>query len=141
MRTQCLSLGVMCLVTICCGCGGNSDLASVTGTVTLDGKPLENAQVTFAPTTAGTTSYGRTNSNGEYEMLFSDSEKGAWLGENLVRITTADVGTGDSPGRKEIVPSVYNQETKLKAVVEKKANVFDFELESKAGKVKQSIRE
>lgn len=90
---------------------------------------------------AGTTSYGRTSTTGEYEMMFSDTEAGAWLGENAVRITTEDVGTGDSPASKERVPSVYNARTTLKAMVEKKANVFDFELKSSAGKVKQAIVE
>ncbi len=123
------------------GCGGNSNLASVRGKITLDEKPLPNAFVVFAPLSNGTTSYGRTNENGEYEMMFSDREKGAWVGENSVRITTGDVGTGDSPASKEQVPAIYNSETTLRVVVEKKANEFHFDLKSKAGKVKQTIRE
>ena len=132
---------VLALLFVFLGCGSNEDLASVTGKVTLDGQPLPNALVVFAPTSAGTTSYGRTSTTGEYEMMFSDTEAGAWLGENAVRITTEDVGTGDSPASKERVPSVYNARTTLKAMVEKKANVFDFELKSSAGKVKQAIVE
>lgn len=123
------------------GCGGNDNLARVTGKVTLDGEPVVGALVVFSPVAGGTTSYGRTTASGEYEMMFSDNERGAWLGENAVRITTADVGTGDTPASKERIPSVYNSETKLKAVVESKANVFDFSLQTSAGKVKQTIRE
>lgn len=135
------SLVAICSLMVLTGCGGNADLASARGKITLDGQPLPNALVVFAPVAGGTTSYGRTNAQGEYEMMFSDRERGAWLGENSVRITTGDVGTGDTPGTKERVPVIYNSETTLKAVVEKKANVFNFELESKAGKVKQTIRE
>ena len=123
------------------GCGSNNDLATVTGKVTLDGKPLEGAQVVFAPTGGGTTSYGRTDANGEYQMMFTDSERGAWLGENVVRISTEDVGTGDSPAKKEVVPGVYNSRSTLKVTVEKKPNVFDFDLKSDAGNVRQMLTE
>lgn len=121
------------------GCGGNSELASVTGKVTLDDKPLAEAFIVFAPTSAGTTSYGRTNAAGEYVMMFSDSEKGAWLGETVVRISTGDVGMGASGAKKEMVPAVYNLQSTLRKTVEKKANRFDFELKSTAGKIKQTI--
>jgi hypothetical protein len=116
-------------------------LASVTGKVTLDDKPLADAFVVFSPTSAGTTSYGRTDSSGEYVMMFSDREKGAWLGENIVRISTGDVGSGGAGGKKEIIPSVYNVGSTLRRTVEKKSNRFDFELKSSAGKIKQTITE
>jgi hypothetical protein len=142
MRACCIwGCSVFFLALGLLGCGGNDELASVRGKVTLDGAPLEGAQVVFSPTTAGSTAYGLTDSNGDYEMMFSDDEKGAWLGENVVRITTEDVGTGDSPATKEVVPAVYNIRSTLKASVEKKANTFDFELKSDAGKVIQSITE
>jgi hypothetical protein len=128
-------------MTLSFGCGGNTELASVTGKITLDDKPLADAFVVFSPTSAGTTSYGRTSSTGEYEMMFSDREKGAWVGENIVRITTGDVGTGSSGAKKEILPSIYNANSTLRQTVEKKANRFDFELKSNAGKVKQTIVE
>lgn len=132
---------VVALLAVCIGCSGNDNLARVTGKVTLDDQPLGNALVVFSPLSGGTTSYGRTSAEGNYEMMFSDSEKGAWLGENAVRITTADVGTGSSSATKERVPTVYNTQTTLKAMVEKKRNVFDFSLKSSAGKIKQSIME
>lgn len=66
-------------------------------------------------------------------MMFTDNEKGAWVGENVVRISTGDVG------KKECVPAAYNVESKLRQTVERKSNRFDFELKSSAGKVKQTI--
>ena len=141
MNLQKLKLVNIFVILTLAGCGGNSELASVTGTVTLDGKPLEGAQVVFAPTSSGATAYGRTDAKGRYEMMFSDSEKGAWLGENIVRISTEDVGTGDSAAKKEVVPAVYNLRSNLRASVEKKANTFDFALESNSGKVVQTLKE
>ena len=118
------------------GCGSRGDLAAVGGKVTLDGQPLASAFVVFSPTTHGTTSYGRTDSAGNYEMMFTDSEKGAWIGENLVRISTADLDRGGGAGPKERVPVVFNQETTLKADVKRGGNTFNFDLKSNAGRIK-----
>src|SRR5262245_12121182 len=110
------------------GCGSRNDLASVVGKVTLDGQPLPSAFVVFSPTAHGTTSYGRTDAAGNYVMMFTDNEKGAWIGENLVRISTADLDRGGGAGPKERVPVVYNQETTLKTDVKQGANTVDFNL-------------
>src|SRR2546423_6931726 len=90
---------------------GRSGLAGARGRVTLDGQPLANAYVVFCPTQQGTTSYGKTDADGRYRMLFKDNEPGAWLGENLVRITTGDLAAGDHPAAAERVPVVYNLKT------------------------------
>lgn len=127
---------VLALATSLVGCTRHSDLGSVRGKVTLDGQPLGSAFVVFSPTTHGTTSYGRTDSVGKYEMMFTDNEKGAWIGENLVRISTADLDRGGGAGPKERVPVVYNHETTLKADVKRGGNTFDFDLKSNAGRIK-----
>jgi len=124
------------LVTASIGCGSRGDLASVRGKVTLDGQPLANAFVVFAPTKKGTTSYGRTDSGGNYEMMFTDTEKGAWIGENSVRISTGDLGPGGGPGPKERVPNVYNETSTLTAEVKSGGNTFNFDLKSTAGRIK-----
>ena len=116
---------------------GRSELAGARGRVTLDGQPLADAYVVFCPTRQGTTSYGKTDADGRYRMLFKDNEPGAWLGENLVRITTGDLAAGDHPAAAERVPVVYNLKTALKVEVLPQDNVFDFDLKSDAGKVVQ----
>jgi hypothetical protein len=123
------------------GCGSRGDLASVRGKVTLDGQPLPDAFVVFAPISKGTTSYGRTDAGGNYEMTFTDREKGAWIGENSVRISTGDLGSGGAPGPKERVPVVYNQETTLKAEVKPGSNTFNFDLKSNVGRIKAAPTE
>ena len=118
------------------GCGARGDLASVRGKVTLDGQPLPDAFVVFAPTKKGTTSYGRTDAGGNYEMMFTDYQKGAWLGENSVRISTGDLGSGGGPGPKERVPIVYNEASTLTAEVKPGSNNLNFDLKSTAGRIK-----
>lgn len=129
-------LGLMCGVLLALGCGGRDDLGRVTGTITLDGEPLPNAFVVFSPTNGGTTSYGRSDQSGQYEMMFSDDEMGAWLGENRVEISTGDVdATMSGSGARELVPAVYNQNSQLVAEVVAGQNEHNFELKSNAGKI------
>ena len=125
---------LLALVLASCG---RPDLAEVRGKITLDGQPLVSAFVVFAPTHGGTTSYGRTDDAGEYRMTFTDRESGAWIGENSVRISTGDLGSGGKPGPRERVPVVYNKQTTLKADVKPGSNTFDFDLKSSAGKIVQ----
>ncbi len=122
------------------GCGGNADLAAVTGQVTLDGKPVPNAFVKFVPKGAtGAPSFGKTDQSGNYRMMFSDTAAGAWLGENAVSISTADTGLAPGMGTPELLPSKYNTATTLVETVKSGSNTFDFKLESSGGKIVQPV--
>ena len=121
-----------------CGCGERADLGSVTGTIKLDGEPLENAMVEFVPQGTGSTSYGRTDSSGAYKMMFTRDTAGASPGDNLVKISTGDVAMQDGKevAIPEVVPAKYNRQSELVRTVELGKNVFDFDLESE-GKIIQ----
>lgn len=133
MKKPILSLALLALA---CGLVGCSDgnVGTVTGTVHLDGKPLEGAMVTFYPQVAGSdafdsagTSQGLTDANGEYELILSRDAKGAMVGEHVVYIETQEEGGGDyGAGRKEMVPKRYNSESELKVTVEPGHNTLDF---------------
>jgi hypothetical protein len=128
----CLRWGFFLVLSaaVLAGCGGNPNLATVTGTITMDGQPLAEAFIKYIPSSGGATSYGKTSSDGTYEMMFNDNEMGAWQGENRVEIRTGDV-----QGPPERVPSVYNEETTLLVTVQSGTNVFDFELDSSASEI------
>ncbi|MCA9193140.1 MAG: hypothetical protein KDB03_15300 [Planctomycetales bacterium] len=130
-------IGLLSAIGLLSGCGGNENLSYVTGTVRLDEEVLPNAFIVFSPTSGGTTSYGRTDANGQYEMMFNDYEKGAWIGENRVEISTGDVDATGSGGAPEKVPAVYNQRSTLKVEVTSGNNTHDFDLKSDAGRVIQ----
>ncbi len=71
-------------------------------------------------------------------MVFSDDEKGAWIGENRVEISTGDVdASGTGGGAREKVPAVYNLKSTLKVVVTAGDHVHDFDLKSDAGRIVQ----
>ncbi|MCA9128527.1 MAG: carboxypeptidase regulatory-like domain-containing protein [Planctomycetales bacterium] len=134
-------VSVCAIVTllVAAGCSGRSDLGLVSGTVTLDGKPLPNAFVEFSPQAEGSVASGRTDENGEYFLMYSRTVKGASVGENVVRITTHDVL--DDGGKEvhvpEKVPARYNANSELVVTVKAGSNELDFELESAGGKVVQ----
>ena len=122
------------------GCGGGSDtppLGTVSGVVTLDEKPLADAEVTFQPE-KGRPSLGKTDSEGNYTLAYTVNENGALIGSHQVIITTAveafsdETGAGnDREARPEILPAKYNAQTTLTAEVKPGANTIDFPLKSK----------
>lgn len=88
-----LILPLLGLFTV--GCGGPS-LAPVSGTVTLDGKPVDGIRVTFEPVVGESdvtdeeyyTSFGITDDQGHYEMqteVQGKLETGAVVGNSAVR--------------------------------------------------------
>lgn len=128
-----------CLV-ILIGCGpGGPDIASVEGTVTMDGKPLEYATVVFIPT-GGRPAGAMTDKEGKYVLNFSAGRKGAIPGPNKIRVTTLRDPSEDEdgnpiPGSKETIAMEYNQQTTLEFNVEAgKKNIANFDLKS-GGKI------
>ncbi len=137
-RALCVGITLVGLSCSLPGCGSSNDLASVTGQVTLDGKPLPNAFVKFIPNgTVGAPSFGKTDASGNYVMMFSDTEKGAWIGENTITISTGDTGLAPGMGTAETVPANYNTKSTLVETVKAGRNTLDFKLESSSGKVVQ----
>ncbi len=134
-RTSYVMLGSLLLAVACVGCGGDDiEIASVEGTVTMDGQPLANASVVFVPE-SGRPAGASTDENGKYVLSFGGERQGAMLGKNRVRISTlADPSEDDDgniiPGAPETVPMKYNTDTELEFVVEQKKNIADFALDS-----------
>jgi hypothetical protein len=105
------------------GCGGSKRVAPVAGKVTMDGKPLANATVTFQPIAeqgaidAGVGSVGKTNAQGEFTLEASNGKTGALVGEHRVSIAVLNEKRGSSDERPprggwplvNQVPDRYNQ--------------------------------
>jgi hypothetical protein len=129
-------LGLLALGLVLTGCGPK-DMGRVSGTVTLDGKPLPDAVIQFQPTNGERPSAAATDSAGRYELMYATTTKGARVGEHAVTISTysefkVDEETGNrSPGSPELLPAKYNIKSELKKTVEAGNNTIDFELDSK----------
>src|SRR5262245_17896545 len=106
-------------LAVAAGCGGRST-ASVSGVVTLDGKPLEGAAVSFTPASRDGGgvggSYGKTDANGRYTLrTVVTNATGAAVGKHRVSISLykEDPKNPDGAGRKELVPAKYNAKSEL----------------------------
>ena len=138
MRTLfCVSITCLALVLTSCNDGGYAELGlvDVSGTVTLDGKPLPNAKVAFESEDKRT-AIGMTDSAGKYSLQYDSETRGVTPGPKVVRITVADAeveGGGVAEGAvavKETIPARYNTQSTLKAEVSASNKSFNFELKS-----------
>ncbi|MFN0196016.1 MAG: hypothetical protein ACKVT0_04680 [Planctomycetaceae bacterium] len=126
----------MAVVISLSGCGGGSgtapELGTVTGVVTLDGKPLAGAQVEFAPEKSRS-SVGQTDPEGKYSLMFDHENAGATIGTHKVRITTGNLAAGSDASKTASTAKIherYNINTELTADVKAGENTFDFTLTS-----------
>jgi hypothetical protein len=76
---------VLPLLLLASGC--SKGLVKVSGTVTLDDKPLEGAEVTFLPAEGGKPASGFTGSDGTFKLTTFSTGDGAQPGEYRVTIT------------------------------------------------------
>ncbi len=134
------------------GCGVGSDpnrlpTAPVTVTLTLDGKPLADAAISFIQPQNPVPAAGRTDADGVAKMMTYKTDDGAILGEHNVMIIKTEISgkaaaSQDSPDYdpnapaqkvKNLIPEKYNNPgtSGFKAHVQKGDNKFPFELKSK----------
>jgi len=110
------------------GCGpAGPVLATVEGTVLVDGKPVKGLFIEFQPD-GGSPSIGETDESGHYVLRFSRERWGAEVTEHTVRIMADEDGGGRNG--KDRLPTKYNAKSELKRDVLGGRNVFDFELET-----------
>jgi len=120
-----------------CGKDGYAELGlvPVTGTVTLDDKPLPQAKVVFESDDKRLAT-GVTDSAGKYVLMYDSETRGAMPGPKTVRITAGSVdveGGGAAEGSsvgKQTLPPRYNSKSELTADVSAANKTFNFELKS-----------
>lgn len=108
---------------------GMPELAPVSGTVTMDGKPLPNVLVVLR-SQQGAVSMSPTDATGRYEAKYLSRYPGAGLGPTSVEITGMPASAED-PTPSVTVPAKYNTATILSVDVQKTTNNFDFQLSAK----------
>jgi hypothetical protein len=86
---------LLCILLFAAGCGGPPyRVQPVSGTVTLDGRPLADARVSFEPRregeafVAGPGSYGKTDGAGRYQLRTLEGQRGAVVATHDVTIST-----------------------------------------------------
>jgi hypothetical protein len=109
------------------GCGRTGpEVAPVSGRVTLDGRPLESADLMFQ-VEGKSPGVGRTDQDGRYELMYKRGVAGTPIGSNRVAITVSSELVSNPPP----IPARYNTQTELTAEVQPgEDNVFNFDLTS-----------
>lgn len=118
------------------GCGGSADngpqVASVTGTVQFNGKPLEEGTIVFHPT-SGRSASGFIKGGKIIEVTTITKGDGAPVGNNKVTVfsTKPDPKDASGMGTISLIPKKYNDVKKsgLNAIVKSNAeNTLTFDL-------------
>ncbi len=98
------------------GCG-SSGPALVSGVVTLDGKPVEGASVSFTPASGDGLggSYGKTDAQGRYTLRTVATDKpGAAAGTHKVTISLSKSDAKSPDGAvTDLIPAKYNSKSDL----------------------------
>jgi len=119
-------ISVMCSICLLfvfgCGSSNRPELVPVTGVVTMNGKPLEGARVTFVPENIRGAS-AETDAAGNYELIYIRDIKGAPPGLHKVFISKL-------VDEQESIPNQYSspEMTTLTAEVTDSGNKIDFDL-------------
>jgi hypothetical protein len=123
------------------GCGHRPDLppmARVSGTVTIDGKPLPRGTVQFVPDPSQSdrqpSGVGEIDENGRYEIRTA-GERGAVVGTHMVGVEAREeVDLNETSWAPSLIPERYNDPCTSGLVFEVEAdeeNVIDLELSSR----------
>jgi hypothetical protein len=118
------------------GCNRGPKTIKVQGTITINGEPAEGIHVEFHPQPTGRYGLGITDKNGDYEVQFTRSQKGALPGPNIIRIMAYRNPEDDS---SQYLPSEYNsgaeENAELNVEVSRDNYEFDFNVEMDAGEL------
>ena len=132
---------LLCVLSGCClvlgGCG-SSDRSSVTGTVTLDGQPLEKGSINLMPM-PGTKSptAGAQIVDGNFTVA---AKGGTFAGKFRVEITASRPSGKKIPhpmtgemieATEQFLPAKYNKQSELQVEITEGTNQLEFPLTSK----------
>jgi hypothetical protein len=128
---------ILVLLISLAGCGARSDRLEITGTVTLDGVPLDEGSIRFTSLGEKKISSGAVVQQGEYRI---PQENGLTVGTYHVEITAPDAnappvmvqvvpGKRGMPTQPDRIPPEYNVNSKQRVdVTEDGDNHFVFDI-------------
>lgn len=141
---------ILAVCTLIAGMGCGSPAATdptfpaVTGTITLNGKPLAHATVTFTPTGENVNNFatGETDEAGRYELKGPRGGVGTGAGTYTVSVSLMQMKDGSAPpadvpviesGAVEKLPPAYSSpvQSRLQATVTEQGGNFDFALKTR----------
>jgi hypothetical protein len=125
--TRIYSTVIVVVLTVASGCGNSGpQIAPVQGRVTLDGRPLAQADITFQPEGAQRASIGRTDGDGRYELAYKRGEPGAIVGKHTVHVEVSSELVANPPP----IPARYAADSELHHEVKPGDNEINLDLKS-----------
>lgn len=132
-----LAVVFACMMVPLSGCSSRQE-ASVTGFVTIDGKPVRRGRITFVPKERGAGAFAAINSDGSYEAR-TGSTDGLEAGEYLIALQSRGDSIPDPHGGpplpgKLITPKKYarSRTSGFQVSIDPGSNKVDFKLKSGA---------
>ncbi len=146
-----IASGLLSLLLAGCGGAPQADYSSlglvdVTGTVKLDGEPVNDAVVAFEDLETGGEAYGLTDDSGYFRLKFDSVEYGVIPGKKRISISTArkvlglntesedgesDEEESEEPDPEapiEVIPEAYRVDSALQVTVSSSTSEFNFNL-------------
>ena len=120
-------------IIICLGgCGGTGiPTASVTGTITLNGQPIQGVEVTFVPKTKIRPSVGITDAKGRFKAQFVERQSGVALGPCVAQLSIFREGNY----MHNYLPASLNVDAEknpeLNLEIPENGSVFDYDIKFK----------
>ena len=116
------------LVFLMTGCDQGPNTGTVSGVVTLDGKPTAAIQIRFSPA-SGRPGVGFTDAEGRYTLRYTQNADGCIPGPNRV---TLEAYSSPADATTQFLPERYNvnagDNPELQVEVKPGKNVFNFDL-------------
>lgn len=123
--------GLFLALSVGVGCHSQPAVYDVTGTVSLDGVPIEDGEIVFVAADNGTAPGASRIERGAYSLKLSAGKKKVKIAAS--RKVPGKGAMGDDFVYQSYVPPQFNEQTTLEAeVAPGAANRFDFKLDTKA---------
>lgn len=118
-------------------------LQPVSGTVTVDGEPVQGVAITFVPTTGtGNGAYGATDASGKYDLQYRTGEPGIPAGEYMALFTKVvqpdgspipEGQTAADVNAVDMIPDRYRQMdgADRRVTVPQGGTTFDYDIRTK----------
>jgi len=136
-----LPLAIIIGTTLGCGKTSSRPSASFSGTVTLDGKPLQAGSIQFTSLESGESAYVNLDSSGHFKVEFPEADVGArydvTVGQPIQEVDAIDAMTAPAAKAVSKVPERYASRgtSKLSAKLDQMGeNIVDFDLSAEPKK-------
>ena len=139
IKTVRRGLGPICLAAVglsvlgLTGCGPDDGLVTVTGTITLDGQPVENGSISLM-SVDGRGAGGDVITDGHYSARTAPGETAVQIYAHKTvkkqNPTPEEIERNLTEDQVQLLPSVYNRQSKLRIDITPDSHEFDFNLTS-----------